>query len=175
MTLCPACGSTNIEGVDYCDACGQTLSHLDLPVPATEVEKSVTRDRLSTLQPRAAVTCGLNATVAEVLAMLVAHSLGCVLVVDHDGQLVGVFSERDALHKINCSAAEMADRPVSELMTAAPQSLHCEDKIAYAIHKMNLGGYRHVPLIDEQGRPTGVVSARDILRYFTGLLASNAS
>jgi CBS domain-containing protein len=41
-----------------------------------------------------------------------------------------------------------------------------EDKIAFAIHRMNVGGYRHIPIL-EDGRPVGVISIRDILAYLT--------
>ena len=43
-----------------------------------------------------------------------------------------------------------------------------EDTLAFALHKMDVGGYRHVPIVDE-GRPTGALSARDLLRHIVKL------
>ena len=50
-------------------------------------------------------------------------------------------------------------------MTSAPVTVSQDDSIAYALHAMDLGGYRHLPVVDEDGRPTGIISVRDILRF----------
>ena len=98
--------------------------------------------------------------------MLAEQSIGCVLVTQND-RLVGIFSERDVLLKLNTRAAELADHPVSEFMTPDPQSLDVDAKVAFALHRMSVGHYRHVPLTDKEGRPTGIISVRDVLRYLT--------
>jgi len=54
-------------------------------------------------------------------------------------------------------------------MTTDPVVLRHDDSLAVAIHKMAVGGFRHIPLI-EDGRPTGIVSARDIFGYILRLL-----
>jgi len=66
--------------------------------------------------------------------------------------------------KVNTDAAHMADRPISSVMTADPVTLEAKDKIAYALHKMHVGGYRHLPIMTK-GKLTGVISIRDILNY----------
>jgi CBS domain-containing protein len=73
--------------------------------------------------------------------------------------------------KINTDAAKVFNRPISQFMTAEPATLEAEDKIAYALHKMNLGGYRHIPILF-QGKLVGVISIRDILRYLTERIAA---
>ena len=55
-------------------------------------------------------------------------------------------------------------------MTADPVTLETSDKIAFALHKMNVGGYRHVPILFD-GKLAGVISIRDILRYLTERIA----
>ena len=50
-------------------------------------------------------------------------------------------------------------------MTSDPQTLEADSKVAFAVQRMDLGSYRHVPIVDDQGRPVGIVSVRDILRY----------
>ncbi len=60
-------------------------------------------------------------------------------------------------------------------MTPDPETLSIDDKIAYALHMMDLGGYRHIPVRDEFDKISGVVSVRDILRYITeDLVAAGA-
>jgi len=87
------------------------------------------------------------------------------------GKLVGIFTERDVLMKLNDRAAELGDRPVSQFMTETVQSLPATAKIAFALHRMDLGGYRHVPIVDDEGRPIGIFSVRDMLNYLTRKMA----
>ena len=56
-------------------------------------------------------------------------------------------------------------------MTAAPETIAHDAPIAFALHKMDIGGYRHIPVLTD-GKPTGVISVRDILRYIAEDLAS---
>jgi CBS domain-containing protein len=88
------------------------------------------------------------------------------MVVDGD-RLLGIFSERDAMLRLNVDAAKMVDRPVSEVMTVNPATLRDRDKIAFALHRMNVGGFRHLPILDDGDKLVGVISIRDILRYLT--------
>jgi CBS domain-containing protein len=53
-------------------------------------------------------------------------------------------------------------------MTCGPETVTSSDSLAFALHKMDGGGYRHLPVVSG-GRPTGVISVRDLLRYFTRL------
>jgi CBS domain-containing protein len=53
-------------------------------------------------------------------------------------------------------------------MTPNPETVSSGDTLAFALHKMDGGGYRHLPVISG-GRPTGVISVRDLLRHFTRL------
>ena len=171
MIICPYCDSENIEGVDSCEHCGQSLNELHLPKPATHVERCLLRDRLSKLQPHRPVTTVTPETpVGEVIKLMAAKTIGSI-VVTQDDKLVGIFSERDVLLKINTRAVELADRPVSEFMTANPQSLDRDAKVAFALHRMAIGRFRHVPITDAESRPTAIISVRDVLRYFTEKMA----
>ena len=164
MILCPDCGFENIEGSDECQQCGQSLTTLHLAEPATDVERSLLDDRVGVLNPKLPVAVTPETPVGEVLQQLVAQSIGCVIVVENE-ELVGIFSERDALQKLNVDFAALREHPVSEYMTSDPQTLAADSKVAFAVQRMDLGSYRHVPIVDNQGRPVGIVSVRDILRY----------
>ena len=101
--------------------------------------------------------------------VLLEKKIGCVLV-EEDQKPVGIFSERDALMKVGANIDELCDRPVSEFMTENPDSLDLNAKVAFAIHRMDLGSFRHIPIVTETGDLTGIVSVRDILRYLTETL-----
>ncbi len=171
MSLCPFCGAKNIEGVDNCDSCGQSLTTLSAPAAASDLERGLYKDRIRLLWPRKPFVVAPTTPVAEVLKALVSNTVGCVMVVDGD-KIVGIFTERDALLKLNTQACELGARPVSDFMTANPEMLSVDDKIVYAVQRMDLGGYRHVPLVDEKGGLVGVISVRDILQYFMQKVAT---
>ncbi len=170
MILCPYCEAENIEGADECEACGEALQHLSRRIPTSTVEADLIRDRIERLWPKSPSTVASNAPVGDVLKKMVDEKIGCVMVVDN-GKLVGIFSERDALMKLNTDAAKFFARPISQFMTPDPVTLETNDKIAFALHKMNLGGYRHIPILFE-GKLAGVISIRDILRYLTERIAA---
>jgi CBS domain-containing protein len=170
---CPYCEAENIEGADECDACGEALTDLSVRIPSTSVEADLLRDRIERLWPKTPTTVTPDTPVGDVLDKMVEAKIGCVMVVDQGdkGKLVGIFSERDALMKLNTDAPKFMARPISQFMTPDPVTLETNDRIAYALHKMNVGGYRHIPILF-QGKLAGVISIRDILRYLTDRIAA---
>lgn len=163
MVRCPSCGQRNIPGVDLCDSCGHSLSELSHPKPNSPIERMILRDPVSVLEPRAPVVVPADTSVAQAIGFMSRHKVGCMLVMEHD-TLVGIFTERDVLRKIAPRAKELAVLPIRDFMTPAPETLDLGDKVAFALHRMDVGNYRHVPILHE-GRVAGVVSIRDVLRY----------
>jgi CBS domain-containing protein len=170
MILCPYCEAENIEGADECQACGEALTELSRRIPASSVEADLLRDRIERLWPKTPFSVSSDTLVGDVLKKMVDERIGCVMIVDRD-KLVGIFSERDALMKINTDAPRLLKRPISQFMTSGVVTLEAEDRIAYALHKMNVGGYRHIPILFA-GKLAGVISIRDILRYLTERIAA---
>lgn len=166
MPLCPLCDFDNIEGVDSCEQCGQPFSDSHLQSPKSAVERGLLVDRVVSLEPKALIAVSAKTTIRTVLKLLVDRQIGCVFIAD-EGAIVGVFSERDALLRLNTQASVLMDEPVSRFMTPNPQSLPETARIAYAVHQLDLGGYRHLPIVDDEGQAQGVISVRDILRYLT--------
>jgi CBS domain-containing protein len=168
---CPYCDHEVIEGADACEACGQPLTESHLPVPATAVERALLTDRVKLFQGRQPLVVSPSMPVREVLRLLVDNKVGCVVVAEQ-GKIAGIFSERDALLKLGERAAELGEQPVSDFMTSKVESLPPSAKIAFAVHRMEQGGFRHVPVVNERGEATGIFSVRDILSYLTRKLAS---
>jgi CBS domain-containing protein len=173
MTVCPHCGGQNIKGADACVECGQPLVDTHLAPPQNEVERSLLEDRVSVLAPKKPITVAASTSLGDVLRILVENKIGCVIVAEGD-QPVGIFSERDALLKVGTRAPELIAEPVSQFMTANPQTLVETAKLAFAVQRMDLGGYRHLPIVGPQGEIAGIVSARDILRHLTDTMAKEA-
>ena len=165
MITCPFCGSENIEGSDLCDDCQHSLTDLSIPQPGTSVERGLLKDRIQLLKLRTACNVAPEVPVRTVLKQMAAASIGCVMIVEGEA-LKGIFTERDALCRLNADVAQFADRPISSVMTTAPVTLESKDRIAFALHKMHVGGYRHIPIM-EAGKLVGVISIRDILHYLS--------
>ena len=164
--ICPTCLHDNVPGVDECDKCGQNLTQLDQPAPRDRIERGLMEDKVRTLRPRAPITVRPTATIQEAMRAMLEHDFGAVLIVDKDGKLLGIISERDLLKKVVGLHEGYAELPVGQFMTPKPESISGDDTIAFALHKMDIGSYRHLP-VSEDGTPTGLVSVRDLLRYIT--------
>ena len=172
MTTCPFCSFTNIEGVDTCEECGQALTGLQTGTSSSSLEKELLSNQISSLNPKPPQVVAPKVSIREVIDMMVENSLGCVLIVEN-GQIQGIFTERDAVLKLNTDYQSMLERRVEEFMTPNPQTLTMDAKIAFAIQRMDLGGYRHLPIVDAEGTPIGVISVRDILAYLTGTMTGS--
>lgn len=109
-----------------------------------------------------------STSLRQAIDRMAAERIGAVLVVDGD-QLVGVFTERDVLTKVVDRPLDLERVPVERLMTKDPECLSPDEPMAYALNKMTVGGFRHVPLVDAAGRPAGLVSMRDIVEYIVDL------
>jgi CBS domain-containing protein len=101
------------------------------------------------------------APVDDAIARMQAEGIDCLLVTER-GELVGIFTDRDAILKL--AGRRSAGTTIGEVMTHDPVILRSGDPVAVAINKMAVGGFRHVPIVD-RGKPTGVVSARDVFRH----------
>jgi CBS domain-containing protein len=164
--ICPNCGFDNLPGSEECSECKQDLTQLDQPYAQDRIERSLMENPVRVLGPRHPITVRPTTTVHEAIRTMLTHDIGSVIVVDKDGKILGIFSERDLLTKVAGVHEEYAELPVAQFMTLHPETVAAEDTLAFAIHKMSIGGYRHLP-VAEGGRPAGVVSVRDMLRHIT--------
>lgn len=120
---------------------------------------------LSILGPAVPVCVSPETSVASVVAELRRLRVGCVLVVDGHGALMGMFSERDYVLKVPASDPLEMDKPVSAFMTCNPVSASFDTPIAYALNLMSQGGFRHLPIVDDEGGPVGIISVKDIVDH----------
>jgi len=87
------------------------------------------------------------------------------VLIQDGGRLAGILTERDILTKLVGSGADPALMKVDAVMTRKPETLGPDDPVAFALQLMSVGGFRHIPLVDGQGRPVGILSVKDIVDF----------
>ena len=158
---CPTCGFENLLGSDVCDNCGSDLAGHDTPQSPTTFRGQLLGEHLDALGIATPETIDIDGSVDEAIRRMHDKGIDCVLVTAA-GRLVGIFTDRDAVVKV--AGQPVGSRSIATLMTRDPVVLRHDETIAVAINKMAVGGFRHIPIVD-QGRPTGVVTARDVFRH----------
>lgn len=126
------------------------------------------RQRLTVLPNRSPLVFGIDDFVAGAMRAMQDQHRGCVLVSSDGtpgGQLAGIFTERDVLNKIIGQGRNPALVKLSEVMVADPEALPIDASVAWVLNKMSVGGFRHVPVVDDQGRIVFVVSVRDVVQF----------
>lgn len=114
------------------------------------------------IEQQEVITAPGNTTVIAAARLMKENQVGAVMVVEEDGGLAGVFTERDALFRVIAEGRDVQTTLVADVMTRNPQTIHPDKPFADALHVMYEGGFRHVPVV-EDGRPVGMISARDAL------------
>jgi CBS domain-containing protein len=133
--------------------------------------EAIVNSPLAALEPKPAVAVGADTTIREAIEIMLERGIGAVLVVDDHGRVGGIFTERDVLRRVATAAVD-ASRPVSDAMTADPVCLGLDDGIAFALNRMILGGFRHIPIVDDAGLPLAVLSLREVVAFIVSLLPS---
>lgn len=110
-------------------------------------------------QPLAATA---SDTIGQVLQLLRAQRTGAVLICE-DSKLIGIVTERDAL-KLMARGADFS-RPVSEVMSSPPATIRDDATVGETIRVMSEGGFRHLPIVNGEGQPIGVVAVHGIVHY----------
>lgn len=115
----------------------------------------------SMVENQTVIRAAAQSTVAEAARQMKQAAVGTVMVVENE-QLVGLFTERDALYRVVAEGRDASATPLADVMTTNIQTIHPDKPFGHALHMMYEGGYRHVPVV-ENGWPVGMVSARDAL------------
>lgn len=111
---------------------------------------------------RPLISAGKSTTVRAACCLMAEKKIGALLVIE-GGEIAGIFTERDALNKVLAGSLDPDTTPLEKVMVTHPLTIRADKPLAYALYMMAEGGFRHVPVIDENGAPLGMVSSRDAL------------
>lgn len=155
------------DGIEYQDEA--YFESIDSRGPADRgFDTRLLREPATILPARKPVVLGPANSVTDAIRAMKGEHRGVVLVTE-DGtpasSVVGIFTERDVLFRVVDGGRNPATLALGEVMTPDPECLTEEQTIAEALSQMSVGGYRHVPVVDDQHRPVFVVSVRDVVQF----------
>lgn len=107
------------------------------------------------------ITSTADSTVSDAACLMRDKHIGAVIVVEN-GKLAGIFTERDALFRVVAEGRDVKSTRLADVMTRNPQTVKPDQPFSIALQIMYGGKFRHVPVV-EDGRPVGILSARDAL------------
>jgi CBS domain-containing protein len=103
-------------------------------------------------------------SIEECVQKLKESKRGSLVVVNASGKLVGIFTERDCVRKLFCTTPCFQD-PIETVMTPDPVREHALATIAFALTLMSHGGFRHLPIVDEDDSPIGILSVKEVMDF----------
>lgn len=127
------------------------------------LRENLWKDDLSQVELRESLIFSPETAVERIIEAMRHASTGCALICDGQG-LVGIFTERDVVKRVLARRAD-ARAPVSDFMTPEPVTARRTDPVGSVIRTMYRGHYRHLPVVDRQGKPVGTVSVKGIVQY----------
>ena len=104
----------------------------------------------------------LGTCLENVLENMQKTNNNCVLTLSNE-RLNGILTERDILLKVTGKGYDLQLTTIDEFITANPEYVSPEDPLAYALNKMYVGGFRNVPVINDEMYPIGIISISDII------------
>ena len=126
-------------------------------------------DTISTLGPDEPLCVPETTSVREAVARMMAAHRAAVLIVDGDGRLTGIFTERDVLTRVVAPGLDAAPTTLRQVMTRSPEALSTRDRVCYAVNQMRVAGYRTIPLVDAERRPIGIVTVSHVIKWLADL------
>lgn len=113
------------------------------------------------------VIAGPKETVRQVSSQMDQNGVGAVLVVEGNGgaaKLLGLFSERDLLHRVVVAGLDPETTPIESVMTREPITVGPETHVRECVELIRERGFRHLPVVHDE-KPIGILSARDFQQY----------
>lgn len=107
----------------------------------------------------------IEASVAEAIHKMLDYHVGAVGVVDREGRIAGIFTERDVLRKLALTKLDPEVTPVRDLMTTPVEMATQETGPGEAMATMVERHFRHLPVADNNGKLLGILSIRNLLEW----------
>ena len=117
---------------------------------------------------RTPITVKIGTPLSECIKLLQDNRIGSLLVTGDDGRVLGIFTERDCIRKVVGKVVALDSSVVGDFMTPDLMRELPDSALAYALNLMSNGGFRHVPIVDQDDMPIGMISVKDVVDYLVG-------
>jgi CBS domain-containing protein len=162
--ICPSCQTENIGGSEYCSNCGASLYGLDpTGQPAGSTTPDFFHDQLTTVTLRPAILLGPADPLSLAIREMKRADTNAILIMEN-GKLIGIITGWDIVQKVAGPHEDHNAVTCGEIMAQDPLVLHRDDTVAMALNMMAARGFRHVPVVNDDG-PEGVIVASDLFRH----------
>ena len=174
---CPSCGFVNLAGEDRCEHCFHSLMQRDLPQPRKDdrfQQAMMTAPISELITGKDLLVASPSDTLDKIVEIFKNEKKNCILIYKKK-TIVGILSNRDLLWKVAGIHPDLTKVKAESVMTRNPEYVRAEDPIAYVVNKMAMGGFRHVPVLSQDGTPITIITIKHILSYLARAGSKNAS
>lgn len=137
---------------------------MDTESPLAHIDSFAYRHRLAEVMSRPVLTGDAGWSVAEAAAVMDREAKSSLVVVDAAGRAAGIFTERDMLRLAARHRAEAGNLRLGEVMASPVKTVAEDDFLFVALGRMSRLGLRHLVVVDHDGRPTGMITARALMK-----------
>ena len=131
-------------------------------------DSTILKEPMSVLPQRGPICFSREQYVSEAMHAMQKEHRGCVLVTEDGSErapMAGIFTERDVLYRVIDRGRNPATLPLAEVMTRSPDALLTTATVAFVLNRMAVGGFRHVPVVNEDDVPVSIISVRDVVEF----------
>ena len=149
---------------------GENMFEDELNIMDERTERSKVLDSSTFLEPvkrlkvRKLITIDSGQSVREALALM-QRNHSAYVVATKQGKVSGILTERDFITKVLGTEGSLENMKVESIMTPDPECVQPDDSLGFVMNAMHVGGYRHVPVVDENHLPIAVISVKDVIGY----------
>ncbi|NOZ72125.1 MAG: CBS domain-containing protein [Chloroflexi bacterium] len=136
----------------------------------SELEERLGGLQVSALTPKGPIIVQASARLDSVISLMQEHNIGSLLVTNADGHLAGIFTESDLTSRVLGQDIDLHTVTVAEYMTPDPVALTLDAPIIEVLHLISTQDIRHIPIVDDNNLPLGIISIRDIIHFLATVL-----
>jgi CBS domain-containing protein len=134
-----------------------------------KLEDALLSDAVSVLGPREPVRLAGSTTIEDALATMLTRDAVAVVVVDGEGRLQGIATDRDLLKRVYDAGRNASQTRLTDVVTRDSEVLDPDDRICYAVNRMMALACRTMPIVDGERRPIGIVTVDDVMKWLAAL------
>lgn len=140
------------------------LFGMTTPSPLAQIDSFAYRHRIAEVMSAPVLTAAADMPVGVAAQTMDAQGCSSLVVVDDAGRAIGIVTERDILRLFARNAADVRALPLRQVMASPIKAVPADGFLYVALARMMRLGLRHLAVVDDAGRPVGMITARIVLK-----------